>query len=390
MEYNFDEVLNRAGTGCIKYDARKAYFGNENIIPMWVADMDFRSPAFISEAIRNRTEHEVYGYFLKSESYYQSIIDWMNSRHSWKIQKDWILYAPGVVPAVNMSVLAYTEPGDKIIIQPPVYFPFFTAIKNHGRQILENPLKENDGRYIMDYEQLKSIIDDKTKMLILCSPHNPVGRVWKKEELLKLCEICLKHNIIILSDEIHADLTFDGFKHFATAGLSEAIAARTVCFIAPSKTFNLAGLASSNLIIPDKTLRDKYSSYMNNLHVESGNIFGVLATEVAYRHGMDWLNELISYLQINLEFLTDFILKNIPQVRVIHPEATYLVWLDFRQMNLSQKELKEFLIEKAGLGFNDGTTFGTGGEGYMRINIACRKSLLIEALEKLRMAFETR
>ncbi len=390
MKYNFDEVINRDGTGCIKYDARKAYFGNENIIPMWVADMDFRSPAFISEAIRQRTEHEVYGYFLKQDSYYQSIIDWMNNRHSWQIQKDWILFAPGVVPAVNMSVLAYTEPGDKIIIQPPVYFPFFTAIKNHGRHILENPLKEKDGYYTMDYDHLESIIDEKTKMLILCSPHNPVGRVWKKEELLKLCEICLKHNIIILSDEIHADLTFEGFKHIATAGLSEAIAARTVSFIAPSKTFNLAGLASSNLIIPDKTLRDQYSTYMNNLHIESGNIFGVLATEEAYRHGLDWLNELMKYLQINLKFLTDYMLKNIPLVRVIQPEATYLVWLDFRQMNISQKELKEFLVEKAGLGFNDGTTFGTGGEGYMRINIACRKSLLMEAMEKLRMAFETR
>ena len=387
MKYNFDEVINREGTDCIKYDARKAYFGNENVLPMWVADMDFKSPAFISEAIRKRTEHELYGYFLKSHSYFQSIIDWIQNRHKWQIEKDWILYAPGVVPAINLAVLAFTKPGDKIIIQPPVYFPFFTAIKNHDRQILENPLKEMNGRYSMDYEQLESIIDEKTKMLILCSPHNPVGRVWTKEELLRLCEICLKHKILILSDEIHADLTLKGSRHIATASLSEEIARQTVCFIAASKTFNLAGFASSNLIIPDKQIREQYSTVLDNLHIASGNIFGVLATEEAYKHGMDWLNELMKYLQVNLEFLTEYIEHNIPQIKVIQPEATYLVWLDFREMKLSQKELKEFLIEKAGLGLNDGITFGTGGEGYMRINIACRKSLLHEALEKLKNAF---
>jgi cystathionine beta-lyase len=388
MKYNFDEIIDREGTNCIKYDARKAYFGSENLIPMWVADMDFRSPGFISEAIRERAQHELFGYFLKPESYFQSIIDWMNIRHSWKIQKEWILYAPGVVPAINMAVLVYTQPGDKIIIQPPVYFPFFTAIKNHDRLISYNPLKEKDGYYTMDYKQLESIIDERTKMLILCSPHNPVGRVWRKEELLKLCEICLKHNILILSDEIHADLTFKGIKHIATASLSEEIAARTVSFFASSKTFNLAGLASSNLIISDKNLRDQYSKLQDNLHITSGNIFGVLTTEVAYRNGMEWLNQLMEYLEINLDFLTDFICQKMPQIKVMRPEATYLVWLDFRKLGLSQKELKEFLIEKAGLGLNDGTTFGTGGEGYMRINIACPKSLLNEALEKLHRAFE--
>jgi cystathionine beta-lyase len=390
MKYNFDEVLHREGTGCIKYDARKAYFGTDNLIPLWVADMDFRSPGFISEAIRERTKHGVFGYFLKPESYYQAIIDWMSIRHAWIIPKDWILFAPGVVPALNMAVLAYTQPGDKIIIQPPVYFPFFTAIKNHDREISNNPLKEKDGTYSMDFEQLESIIDEKTKMFILCSPHNPVGRVWRREELLTLAEICLKHDILILSDEIHADLTFNGFKHIATASLSEAIAERTVSFIAPSKTFNLAGLATSNLIIPNKDLRDQYTKLMDNLHVASGNIFGVLATEVGYRYGLEWLNQLMEYLQTNLDFLTEFIRDKLPQIKVIRPEATYLVWLDFRALGLSQKELKEFLSEKVGLGLNDGTTFGSGGEGYMRINIACRKSLLIEALDKLYRALESR
>jgi cysteine-S-conjugate beta-lyase len=387
MKYNFDEVLHREGTGCIKYDARKAYFGTDKVIPMWVADMDFRSPGFVSEAIIKRSEHEIFGYFQKPESYYQSIVDWMASRHNWKIQKEWILFAPGVVPAVNMAVLAYTQPGDKIIIQPPVYFPFFTAIKNHNRQISYNPLREKDGYYTMDYEQLESIIDEKTKMLILCSPHNPVGRVWKREELMILSEICLKNNIIILSDEIHADLTYRGFKHIPTAGLSELIAGRTVTFTAPSKTFNLAGLAASNLIIPDKNLREQYSRYIDNLHLAGGNIFGVLTTEIAYKLGLDWLNQLMDYLEINLDFLTEFIQAKLPKIKLIRPEATYLVWLDFRDLGLSQAELKEFLIKKAELGLNDGTTFGSGGEGYMRINIACRKTLLTEALEKLHKAY---
>jgi cysteine-S-conjugate beta-lyase len=387
MKYNFDEVLHREGTGCIKYDARKAYFGTENIIPMWVADMDFRSPAFISEAIIRRAEHELFGYFLKSESYFQSIIDWMGMRHNWKIQKDWMLYAPGVVPAVNLAILTYTQPGDKVIIQPPVYFPFFTAIKNHDRELSINPLKEKDGYYTMDFEQLESIIDKKTKMLILCSPHNPVGRVWTRDELITLAGICLKNNILILSDEIHADLTFNGFKHMPTASLSEAIAEQTICFIAPSKTFNLAGLSTSNLIIPNKQLRDQYSKLLDNLHIASGNIFGILATEVAYQDGLEWLNQLMQYLELNLNFLTSFIAEKLPQIKVIRPEATYLVWLDFRQLGLSQKELKEFIIEKAKLGLNDGSTFGSGGEGFMRINIACRRSLLIEALENLYRAF---
>jgi cysteine-S-conjugate beta-lyase len=389
MKYNFDEELHREGTGCIKYDARKAYFGTENLIPLWVADMDFRSPGFIAEAIIKRTQHEVFGYFLKTESYFQAIIDWMSTRHKWDIQKDWILFAPGVVPAINMAVLAYTQPGDKIILQPPVYFPFFTAIKNHGREISYNQLKEANGRYSMDFEQLESIIDARTKLLILCSPHNPVGRVWQREEHLRLAEICLKHDILILSDEIHADLTFNGFRHIATASLSDAIAERTISFIAPSKTFNLAGLATSNLIIPNKNLRDQYSKLQDNLHIASGNIFGILATEEAYRYGLDWLNQLMEYLQVNLDFLMEFIQEKLPQIKVIRPEATYLVWLDFRELGLSQQELKEFLIQSARLGLNDGTTFGAGGEGYMRINIACRKTLLIEALERLHQAFQS-
>ncbi len=390
MPYRFDEVIERAGTNCVKYDARANVFGSAEVIPMWVADMDFRTPPFVTAAIRKRAEHELFGYFLKSEGYYQSIIGWMQRRHGWKIEKDWIVFSPGIVPALNMCVLAYTQPGDKVIVQPPVYFPFFSAISNHGRQLVYNPLEFIAGGYRIDFEHLESVIDSSTKMLIISSPHNPVGRVWTAEELRQLGKICLRHNILILSDEIHLDLVYRGSRHMPTASLGEDIAQITVTCIAPSKTFNLAGLSTSSLIIPNVELRKKFSRVIDDLHVSNGNIFGAVASEAAYREGDQWVDELMVYLEGNLAYLESFISGQIPQIKVIKPQATYMVWLDFRSLGMEPQQLKDFLVFKAGIGLNEGSVFGPGGAGYMRMNIACPRSVLAGALEKLKNAVKAR
>lgn len=388
MPYRFEEVIERAGTDCVKYDARKNVFGSEDVIPMWVADMDFRTPPFVTAAIRKRAEHELFGYFLKPDGYYQSIIGWMERRHGWKVEKEWIVFSPGIVPALNMSVLAYTQPGDKIIVQPPVYFPFFSAISNHGRQLVYNPLEFAGEGYRMDFDQLESVIDSSTKMLILSSPHNPVGRVWTSDELRQLGKICSRHNILVLSDEIHHDLVYRGSKHIPMASLGEDIAQNTVTCVAPSKTFNLAGLSTSSLIIPNADLRKKFSKVIDDLHVSNGNIFGVVASEAAYREGDQWVDELMLYLEGNLAYLESFIREQIPQIKVIRPQATYMVWLDFRDLGMDQQRLKDFLVFKAGIGMNDGSVFGTGGTGFMRMNMACPRSVMTGALEKLKAAMK--
>ena len=279
MGFDFNETVNRENTNCFQYDLREKYFGTNDVIPMWVADMDFKTLPFIREAIQKRLEHEILGYTFRSDSFYNSIIKWLRIRHGWEIKKDWIEFSPGVVPALNMAVLAFTNPGDKVIVQPPVYFPFFSAIENNNRILVNNPLKLKNGRYYMDYKDLRSKIDNKVKMIILCSPHNPTGNVWTKEELSELAEICLNKNILILSDEIHSDLIYNGYKHIPTASLSKEIAKNTITCVAPSKTFNLAGLSTSVVISSNNKLIQSFSKILDQIHVGNGNIFGNIATE---------------------------------------------------------------------------------------------------------------
>ncbi len=386
MKYDFNTLINRENTACYKYDWRESLFGQTGIIPMWVADMDFKTPSFVIESIKKRLEHEVLGYTFRPGSFYESIANWMKKKHNWEIQKEWICFSPGVVPALNLAVLAYTNPEDKIIVQKPVYFPFFSAVTNHNRILVNNPLKLVNGKYSMDFEDLLSKIDDKVKMLILCSPHNPTGNVWRKEELEKLTNICYEKQILILSDEIHSDLVYQGYKHIPTAMLNNKIAEITVTCIAPSKTFNLAGLSTSAIIASNKLLREKYKKILDNVHVGGGNIFGFVALEAAYNKGEMWLMELMEYLGENLDFLMDYFQKHIPKIKPIRPEATYLVWLDCRDLRITDKELRDFMIHDARLGLSDGTLFGKEGKGFQRINIACPRETLEKALVQLKNA----
>jgi len=386
MMWNFDEPIKREGTSCIKYDLREKTFGEKDLIPLWVADMDFKTPDFIVKSLQNRLNHELYGYSFRPPEYYSSIIEWLNTRQNWKIERNWITFCPGIVPALNFCTLAFTQPDDKIIVQPPVYFPFFSAIEAHGRKLIYNQLKESGGKWIMDYDSLVDLIDGNTKMIIISNPHNPVGRVWNPEELNRLADICLKKNILMLSDEIHSDLMLPGFIHTPLASLSEKIAANTITCIAPSKTFNLAGLSTSSVIISDHDLRKAFCRIVENLHIGGGNIFGTTASIAAYSYGHNWLNALLDYIDNNIGFVEDYCRNMIPEIIPVKPEATYMIWLDCRKFGMNGKELQDFFVRKAGVGMNEGSTFGPGGEGFMRMNIATTHQTIMKAMEQIEKA----
>jgi cystathionine beta-lyase len=386
MMWNFDEPAVREGTNCIKYDRREEVFGKKDIIPMWVADMDFNTPGFVTSAIRDQLKNEIFGYSFRPPEYYSSIIDWHKCRHTWSIQREWISFTPGIVPALNFCTLAFTQPGDKIIVQPPVYFPFFSAVESHGRILVYNQLKETQGSWVMDLESLADSIDDKTRMIIISNPHNPVGRVWTPGELTQLADICIKNNVIILSDEIHCDLVLPGFRHMPLASLSEEIADNTITCLAPSKTFNLAGLSTSNVIISNPVLRKSFNRIVENLHIGNGNIFGTAASVAAYTHGHEWLDALLVYIDKNIDFVEDYCLKMIPEIIPVRPEATYMIWLDCRKLGMTGKELQNFFVNKAEIGMNEGSTFGPGGEGFMRMNVGTTHRTVIKAMEQIEQA----
>ncbi len=386
-KYNFDEIVPREGTNCIKYDWREMVFKSDDVLPLWVADMDFRTPDFIVNAIKKRASHEIYGYSYKPGSYYQSVIDWMKRRHGWEIKKEWISFSPGVVAGLTLAIETFSKPGDEVLVQPPVYFPFFDSVKGSKRKLTENPLKLENGRYTFDFEDLQSKINENTRLLLLCNPQNPGGMVWKRDELEKLSGICFENKIMVISDEIHSDLVFKGNEHIPFATLSDKAEKNCAVLMAPSKTFNVAGLSSSLVIIPDKTKFARYERTMGVGHLHMGNIFGSVALEAAYTHGDEWLEQMLDYLWNNYQFLEDFITTRLPRIKVMKPEATYLVWLDFSDYGMKNQELMEFTVKNAKVGLNDGGRFGTGGEGWLRINIGCPRSLLEEALNRLFKAF---
>ncbi|NCU31753.1 MAG: putative C-S lyase [Candidatus Moranbacteria bacterium] len=386
-KYNFDEVVPRSDTDCVKYDLRKVYFGTEDVIPMWVADMDFCTPDFIINAIRERLQHEVLGYSIRPERFNKAIIDWMKLQHDWDIRKSWISFSPGVVPALNMLVLAFTKPGDKIIVQPPVYYPFFSAIQANGRIKVDNPLKLQNGRLCMDFEDLKNKAKE-AKMILISHPQNPGGSVWREDELRKLAEICLENNVLMVSDEIHSDLIFAPNKHIPLASISKEIAQQTITCNAPSKTFNVAGLSTAYLITPNREHYRRYNHKLNEeLHLSMGNIFGNIALVAAYENGKAWLGQLLDYVAENIRLVEDFCKKYLPMIIPIVPESTYMIWLDCRRMGLTGDDMKDFFIKKARVGFNDGRVFGEGGEGFMRMNVACQRATLLEALKRIKNAF---
>jgi len=386
MKYNFDEIVQRQGTNCIKHDELEKIFGRKDLIPMWVADMDFKSPDFVIKAIQKRVQHEVLGYTLRPDSYFDSIINWNQKHHGWKIEKEWIAHSPGVVPAINMTVKAFSNPGDNIILQTPVYFPFYDAVKLNGREILNNPLKMVNGRYEMDFDDLESKINSRTKMILLSSPHNPAGNVWRRDELQRLGEICLKNNIIIISDEIHNDLVFNGYKHTPTASISENIANITLTCMAPSKTFNLAGLSTAYVIASNKEILNKYNAELERTHIGLGNTFGITALEAAYNNGEEWLSQLLDYIQENITIVVNFFKKELPKVKVIIPEATYLIWIDFSAINSNSDELNKIFIDEARVAITDGRLYGEEGNGYYRMNVACPKSVVEKALGRIKTA----
>ncbi len=387
MKYNFDEIIDRSGTSAYKTDLLQARFGAKDILPLWVADMDFRSPDFVMQAIRDRAEHEILGYTIRNKEWYQPIAQWIKYKHNWEVQSNWIGYTPGILPGMVLAMQAFTNPGDKIIIQPPIYPPFMSMVSNNSREIIYNKLILRDGQLKMDFENLKAQIDDRTKMLFLCSPHNPGGRVWSREELLELANLCAEKNILVVSDEIHADLTLPGYTHFPFPSISEKAKNMSITFMAPSKTFNIAGLASASYIIPNDDLRNRFKHQVEAAEIGGGNIFASVATKAAYENGAEWLDQLVHYIQSNVDFVDGFLKENLPKVKAIIPQASFLVWLDFRELGLPDSEIRKLLIHEAKLGFNDGPSFGPGGEGFQRINVGCSKLVLEEAMKRLSSVF---
>lgn len=386
MKYDFDRVIKRDGTNSTKWNFTKEIFGVENVLPMWVADMDFPAPPAVAEAITQRAKHGIFGYSTPDDDYYEAIINWLQKRHNWSIQKDWIIFTPGVVPGIFHLVKTFTHPGDQVVVQPPVYYPFYKAIESAGCEIVYNPLKFENGYYTMDFEDLEKKLDSRVKLFILCSPHNPVGRVWKRGELVKLGEICLKHGVMVIADEVHEDLVYKKYQHVPFASLAEEFSQNSATATGPSKTFNLAGLQTSNIIIPNSRLRLEFKNTLEKNAIISPNLFGIVALKAAYTQGEEWLDELLDYLQGNLDFLVSYIDGNLPQIKVVKPEGTYLVWLDCRKLNMDPISLKNFMLNQAKVALDDGYIFGPGGEGFERINIACPRSLLEEGLRRIMAA----
>ena len=394
MKYDFDTVCDRSNTDCAKWGAVKQIFGREDVIPMWVADMDFPTAAPIVEALKKRAGHPFYGYTMPGPSLTEAVVDRMKRKFNWKIEPEWVVFTPGIIPALNIAVRTLTHPGDEIILQEPVYFPFFGVVTGSGCQIVHNRLKLARGRYHMDYADLESRFyppegmrpgHSRIKAIILCNPHNPIGRVWRREELKQMGEIVIGHGTVVISDEIHCELLYKGYKHTPFAFISEELAQNSIVCMAPSKTFNLPGLEASSIIIPNRKLRDDFNDARAGM-VPGVNIFGLTAMEAAYRYGDEWLRQLLDYLQGNLEITMKWFKECIPRIKVIAPQGTYLLWLDCRKLGMNDKELQKFMREKARVGFDDGYMFGEGGSGFQRMNIACPRSILREALGRIEKA----
>lgn len=385
-KYDFDQIIDRSNTNSIKVEAVEEVFGSKDVIPLWVADMDFLSPPEVTKAMKRRVEHGIFGYVEPDEQYFNSIINWLRDRHNWTVDQESITFVPGVVKGFAFAIDVFTNDNDKIIIQPPVYPPFKGTTEDLNREIVNNPLIFENGQYKMDFDNLRKVAKMGCKMLILCNPQNPSGRMWSKEELSELAEICYDNDILVVSDEIHADLELPGNKHVPFATVSEKAAQNNITLMAPSKTFNIAGIVSSFAVVENKEIREKYFNYLAARELNKGTIFAYIAAQYAYETGGEWLDEAMEYIQKNINFVDNFLQKHIPQIKVVRPEASFLIWLDCRDLNLSQPELENFFIHKANLGLNSGTMFGKEGEGFMRLNVGCPLITLEKALDNLKKA----
>lgn len=388
MKYDFDEIVDRSGNRAAKYDERVKKFGTEDVIPLWVADMDFRTAQPIIDACRKKAEEGIWGYTSRPEIYFEAVRDWELRRNQWETDPALMSWSLGVVPSLSAIVKVFSEEGDKVMIQTPVYSEFYDVTEAWGRQVVENQIVEQDGVWTIDFEDFEKKAKE-VKIFLLCSPHNPLGIVWKPEELKRMAEICMENQVLLVSDEIHSDLIFHGKKHTPTAALSEEIGKSIITCVSVTKTFNLAGLQASTTIFPNLEMKQKFDRFWMNLDIHRNNAFSSVAMEAAYREGEEWLDQLLEYLDGNFRLIKDYCEQYIPKIRPNLPDATYLVWLDCRKLELDNESLRSFMIEKAKLGLNEGYTFGRSLSGYMRLNAACPRSVLKQALEQLREAVDS-
>jgi len=386
LKYDFDKVIDRCGTESLKWVYPRKVLKVDDALPMWVADMDFEAPPAVIEALRRRVDHGVFGYPLVPPSFYEAAIGWLGRRHGWEVEKKWMIMTPGIVPALNYCVRAFTRPGDPVIVQTPVYHPFYYAIENNGRRVVRNPLRFDGRRYVMDLDDLRTKIDAPGRTLILCSPHNPVGRVWDRDELEALGRIAVERDLIVIADEIHHDLVYSGHRHHVLAALSPELAQQTITCIAPSKTFNIAGLTTAAVIAANPDLNKKFRDEEERSGFDLGNALGIVAFEAAYAHGEDWLEALLPYLEKNVDLIETFVAGRLPGVRFVRPEGTYLGFLDCRGLDIEPDKLNDFFLNRCRVYFTDGKIFGDEAAGFVRINFGCPRSVLCEALERIERA----
>lgn len=386
-KYNFDKIIDRHGTNALKTDALEELYGYSDLIPLWVADMDFETPHFITNALRERLEHSLFGYTVEPKEYWQTVIDWLASHHQWKVEREWLTYIPGVVKGIGMAINVFVKEDEKVIIQPPIYHPFRLTPLGNKREVVYNPLKRHEnGSYSMDFENLEKVTDDKCRLLILANPHNPAGIVWDRDTLIHLADFCHKHHITVISDEIHCDMALWGNRHIPFATVSQEAADCSITFGAPSKTFNIAGIVSSYTIVPNEKLRHKFFSWLQANELDMPNMFAPIATIAAFSKGEEWRKEMLHYIEENIDLVIDFCARHIPEIKPLRPQASYLVWLDCRELKMTHGELLDLFIHKAHLALNDGAMFGKEGEGFMRMNVASPRSVLLQALEQLKKA----
>jgi cystathionine beta-lyase len=385
-KYNFDKVTDRRGTSALKVDALQARYGSADLIPLWVADLDFETPPFVVSALRERVEHPIYGYTQLPEGYWPLIVRWIEEMHGWTVKPEWMCYIPGIVTGIGLAVNLFTEKGDKVIIQPPVYHPFRLVPEANGRTIAYNPLRLVGDRYEMDFAQLEQLIDDKCRLLILANPHNPGGVVWSRETLLRLADICARRNVLVAADEIHADMALYGNRHVPFASVSEAAAQSSITFSAPSKTFNIAGLVSSFAVVPNASIRARFYSWLRANELNEPTIPAAVATAAAYAHGREWLRQMLAYVEENVGYVEQFLSEHIPTIRAMKPQASFLLWLDCRGLGLDHAALVNLFVGKAKLALNDGEMFGSGGEGFMRLNVGTPRRVLEQAMAQLKKA----
>lgn len=386
--HNFDEQINRTGTHCVKVDMLNEVYGASDLLSMWVADSDFKCPEVVINRLMKRAKHGIFGYTVSDDSFHTALINWIQTRHQFTLKKEWIVTTPGVVAAINFAIQSFTKPGDKIIIQSPVYPPFFNSVTNNNRILIENPLIEKDKSYEMDFDHLETLIDNDTKMLILCNPHNPIGRVWTKEELIRLGDICTRKDILVISDEIHSDLILEGSKHTPFASLSDDLLNRTITCYAPSKTFNVAGLETAVAVIPNPVLREKYTDFRKCIGVESNTVFGIKAFTACYEDGAPWLEAQLHYIKENNDYIVNFLESHLPKFKAFELEGTYLLWLDCRGLNLDTNTLNKFFVEKVKVALNPGNLFGDAGKGFMRVNLATPRSNIKQFMHQLKDAYD--